>query len=322
MNSLDSVSPPLVFGDAKALRAGAPLALTIGTFDGVHLGHRFLLDQLLRFCAGGMPVAMTFDPHPSELFTPLSRRPLLLPLEERVALLQECGARAVLVQKFDRPFAQLSAEDFVTKNLSALGNLKRVLLGYDFSFGRDRRGGAALLSQLGRDLGWQVRSCPPRLWGDEPVSSTRIRKAVEAQDIGEANAMLGQRFRVFGTVVKGDQRGRLLGFPTANLAWRNEVLPGPGVYRCFVELEGEPGLLPAVMNCGYRPTIKPGPGLAIEAHILDFSRDIYGRRAIYHVDGFVRGEKKFGGLDELKLQIEHDVAAARAAFRQSQGHDV
>lgn len=292
------------------------MAVTFGIFDGVHLGHRSLVEQLRAEAAvAGLPsLVVTFFPHPTRLFTPQAPKPLLLPLKRRIELLKAAGADCVLVQTFDARFAELSADAFCEEYLGGVLNVGRAVLGYNFSYGKNREGSWDHFSALARRLGWSARLGTAALLDGEAVSSTRVRNAVLAGEAETAARLLGRAFALSGTVVRGNQLGRTIGFPTANIHTENEVLPRCGVYACEVEISGRGVRHAAVMNCGHRPTVAEGLKLQIEAHILDFSEEIYGAGVTYHVRHFIRPERKFSGLSELKDQIAADTARTREYF--------
>ena len=304
-----------LFGKKQLVEAKLPVAVTFGNFDGVHAGHKQLLRDLRVLAQGNGVVVVTFFPHPTRLFTPLAAKPLLCSLAERVQLLLDVGADCVLVQEFDAAFAALTADEFCSEYLGKILSVRSVLLGYNLSYGKDRRGNWTHFETSAKKLGWNAHLAQPLLVDAGPVSSSRIRDLVAAGDVEEAEKLLGRPFSLKGVVVHGSHLGRTIGFPTANLETANEVIPAFGVYACEVEIENQGKLrLPAVMNYGFRPTVGAHLKLQIEAHILDFSMDIYHCEVTFYLRKFLRSEMKFSGLQQLKEQIEIDTAKAREFF--------
>lgn len=286
--------------------------VVIGNLDGVHRGHQAVLKQARAIAdAEGLEVVvLTFDPHPTAVLRGVSP-PRLATLERRVALLEAAGADKVVVEPFTRELAALTPEQFARELLVGRLEAKAVVVGENFRFGAQRAGDLAALRGFGATLGFDVAAA--EVAGDDrgPFSSTRVRDAIGAGDLAEATALLGRRHSISGIVEHGDQRGRTIGFPTANLGGVIEILPPHGVYAVFAEVDGK--LQPAVMNLGVRPTVD-GKSLRVEVHLFDFAGDLYDRPMRVHLVSRIRDEKKFAGLDELKAQIALDAAAARAAL--------
>jgi riboflavin kinase/FMN adenylyltransferase len=293
----------------------------IGNFDGVHRGHVEVLRRAAREAElqGAAPVALTFDPPPAVV---LGRSaPLLLTtLERKIELIAEAvPAIRVIVKTFDRELAQHSAEQFAASVLAGELRAVCVVVGQNFRFGRAREGDLDTLKTLGDKLGFTAHSTD--LVGDAkgPWSSTRVRRAVAAGDLADVEAVLGRPHAVTGTVIRGDQRGRTIGFPTANLGGVEELVPPHGVYAVLVERLDRPGapraLAKGVANIGVRPTV--GAGASIEAHLLDFhpsneaDRDLYGARLRLYLVAYLRGERKFDNVDALRAQIGADAGAAK-----------
>jgi len=298
-----------------------PTLCAIGNFDGVHRGHVEVLKRAAREAAlhGASPVALTFDPPPAVV---LGRSPpvLLTTLERKIELIAEAvPAIRVVVKTFDRELADHTAEQFAANVL--LGELRAVcvVVGQNFRFGRAREGDLDTLKKLGDKLGFTAHATD--IVGDAkgPWSSTRVRRAVAAGDLADVEAVLGRPHALSGTVVRGDQRGRTIGFPTANLAGVEELVPSHGVYAVLVERLDRPGvpraLARGVANIGVRPTVGGGP--SIEAHLLDFQpanpadRDLYGARLRFYLVAYLRGEQKFPNLDALRAQIAIDSVQAK-----------
>jgi riboflavin kinase/FMN adenylyltransferase len=265
---------------------------------------------------GGASLVYTFDPHPRRVLSPEHAPRLLTTLEQKLELLEEHGVDAVVVEPFDRAFARQGADRFVREVLHGRMRPVEVYVGYDFHFGRDREGSMRTLTELGPHLGFAVTIIPEVKLGERDVNSTRIRELLEVGEVEGAAELLGRSYRVRGTVTKGDQRGRTLGFPTLNLAAENEILPCVGVYACRVRFLGE-ARYPAqrwfggVANVGRRPTVKANDAVAVEAHLFDFSGDVYGERIEVAFEARLRGEERFPSLDALRAQIARDSEAAR-----------
>jgi riboflavin kinase/FMN adenylyltransferase len=284
-------------------------ALLIGNFDGVHRGHVTVARQAGRMAAArGLCLAvLTFSPHPAGVLgrTP---PPLLTTLERRASLLGEHGIDAVFVKTFDRGFALTPPADFARDLLVRDLRAKLVVVGENFRFGHQRAGDLATLVALGRELGFEATSHDMVGDAEGAFSSSRVRAALAAGDVEVASAVLGRPHALRGVVVRGDARGRTLGFPTANLAGVPEMLPAHGVYAARAGVLGRS--LPAVVNIGTRPTVD-GSRVSIEAHLLDFEGDLYDQPLSLDLVRRLRGEVRFPGLDALRAQILIDVDAAR-----------
>jgi riboflavin kinase/FMN adenylyltransferase len=284
-----------------------PAIVTLGTFDGVHLGHRALLDTARAAAdARGMPVvAVTFDPSPRDVMQPGHNVPAIQRLEDRVRDLHAAGADEVVVLAFSQALASLPAEAFAVEVLGERLGAAGVVTGWDFRFGRGRVGDSALIARV---LGVPTWSVPARTLAGQTVSSTAIRRCVAEGDLVGAAAMLGHPHRVSGVVVRGDQRGRTIGFPTANLRLETELRPPDGVYA--VRVVGHAG---GVANLGGRPTV--GDGVApLEVHLFDFAGDLYGHTLEVAFIAALRPTRRFPDLQSLRDQIARDAAAARAVL--------
>lgn len=290
--------------------------VTIGNFDGVHLGHQALFAKAKERAAaiGGTAMALTFEPHPMRVLRPAVNLPLITPLEQKLRLIGEHGLDLALCLRFDQDLAKLSADDFVDKLLVGRLGVTEVVVGYDFVFGNKGLGDLELLKSKGKLLGFKVHEVGPVVVDGRPVSSTRVRQEVRNCHMAEARRLLGRHYRVFGRVVAGHGRGgRLLGFPTANLRVTDELLPGPGVYAVLVELD-DGRLIKGVNNIGSNPTFEDG-GLNVETHLLDFDGDLYGSDITLHFVQHLRGEKRFDGPEQLAAQIGKDVARAHEVLQ-------
>jgi len=283
-----------------------PSVVAPGNYDGVHLGHRALLDAA-RALAGDAArvVVLTFDPHPAQLLAPERAPSLLTTITRRVELLGALGADHVEVATFDHAFAAQSANEFIDDVLRRRLNARGVVCGPDFRFAKGREGSIGTL----RDAGLDVRTVDAVRIDGAVVSSTRIRGALRDGAVEEAATLLGRVHDVAGEVIEGDRRGRTIGFPTANLACEPALLPADGVYSVVARTE-RGALLRGVANLGVRPTVEAGR--SVEAHFFDFDGDLYGQTLRVGFVTRLRGEEKFDGLDALVAQIRADAARARS----------
>lgn len=298
------------------------VCVTIGNFDGVHLGHQELVHELKRMSVrkGTPGVALTFSPHPAEVLT-AGRPQRLLPLEDRIRMLLAVGASGAWVLPFDRKLAALDAQRFVEEILLDRCGINGLVVGPDFRFGADRRGDSALLSWYGERKGFEVVVVPPLSVEGTRVSSSQIRRLLQEGQVAAAARFLGRTYRVKGTVVKGRQVGTSLGFPTANLCLTDDVLvPANGIYVVRMRIGKTPGdsvPLDGVANVGHRPTVDNGP-LQVEAHLFGIEKPLYGESVTLEFLERIRDERKFGTLEELRGAIRQDVETARSFFaRQS-----
>lgn len=314
--NVDTVAGTLfkVFGRREVIDNKIPLAMTMGNFDGVHIGHQRLLADFLAFSQPLPSCVLTFFPHPTRLFVPDAPKPMILNIQERVERLLALGVDAVVVQNFTEDFAEYSADEYLQVYLANNFNIKKIMIGYDFSYGKDRRGTWDHLQMRAPDFGWEIQRGRAHCWGDEIVSSSRIRELIVKGRVDEAELLLGYPYTLFGEVIHGDKRGRVIGFPTANIDAQNEIIPAYGVYACEVFRHSRQTVHRAVMNCGYRPTLGQDLRLQIEAHLLNFDEDLYGEKLSFRLRKFIRKERKFGGLGELKEQIQSDIEAADRFF--------
>ena len=282
----------------------------LGNFDGVHKGHRALMAEARRQAGGTAPVlAITFDPHPRRYFVPDAPPFQLDKLTRKSQLLAALGAQAVVAFRFDAALAELKPEAFVTDILAHDLSLKHVVVGYDFTFGKGRAGNTALLQSLGGAHGIGLSVVQSQGDGSGAYSSTRIRSLLQAGAPEQAAELLGRYWEVEGVVQHGDQRGRTIGFPTANVDMGHYLVPRLGVYAVRVRLP-DGSEQDGVANLGMRPTFGKDK-VALEAHLLDFQGDLYGQMLRVAFVGFIRPERKFAGLDELKAQIAADAGKAR-----------
>ncbi|HEX7070374.1 MAG TPA: bifunctional riboflavin kinase/FAD synthetase [Rhodothermales bacterium] len=291
--------------------------VTVGTFDGVHLGHQALLRYVLGRAAdrGGRSTVVTFEPHPREVVHGEAVR-LLSTLDERAELIREQGIDLVVAVRFTPEFARMSAEDFVRNVLVRQIGLQEIVIGYDFSFGRGREGDARLLRQIGQESGFTVDVLPAEIVDAHVVSSSAIRDLlVEEGDVAGAKRLLGRRYALSAEVVRGDGRGRTIGYPTANLRPLDtrKVVPKQGVYAVRVKSSGSPDWYGAMMNIGRRPTFG-GNDLQIEAHLFDFEADLYGATLTVEFVERMREERRFSSVEDLVQQLSRDEERCRAVL--------
>jgi riboflavin kinase/FMN adenylyltransferase len=287
-------------------------AATVGNFDGVHRGHQALVGEMVRWArsAPGDAVVLTFDPHPARVLSPHQAKRALMTLEQKAEALAALGVDRLVALTFTEEVARMSAEEFARLVLCESLAAPRVVVGQDFRFGRGRAGDVAALQGLGEALGFAVKAVGPVLEAGVPISSSRIRDVLAAGEVAEAGRLLGRPFFVDGSVVRGDGRGRGLGFPTANVAVLNETLPGRGVYACRMRLGPGEAPRPSVANLGQRPTFGGGQTV-LEVHVLDFSGDLYGREVRVAFVERLRPEHAFASKEDLLAQIEADAREAR-----------
>ncbi|HUC97765.1 MAG TPA: bifunctional riboflavin kinase/FAD synthetase [Candidatus Polarisedimenticolaceae bacterium] len=289
--------------------------VTMGNFDGIHLGHQALVGNSVAEAKQGRTksVVFTFEPHPLKLLAPERAPQMILSHQDKMDMLQTLGVDAVIVQTFDRRFASIGAEDFVRRYLLERLNLSKIWLGRDLRFGRARQGDAEDLIRWGIELGFRVGIVEPILVQGKRISSSRIRQLIQQGRLDEAQPMLGRYHFVSGRVVSGHHRGRNMGFPTANLAAITELLPQDGIYATILELQDQRWL--SVSSVGYNPTFGEG-SRSIEAYILDFAGDIYGEAVKLNFVQRIREERMFAQIEDLVTQMHEDVQAARAIFDQ------
>ena len=301
---------------SEAIVKGQSSLVVIGNFDGVHFGHRAVIQAALTEAreSGLAPLVLTFDPHPAEVLGQGLRPPLTV-LARKIDLIERLGAELkVIVEPFTVALSQLTPAEFARQFVVDLLSAKVVIVGENFRFGHRRAGDLPTLSALGQELGFAAHASS--LVGDArgPYSSTRARAALASGDLPAVEAVLGRPHSLSGTVVPGAQRGRTIGVPTANLGGVAEALPPYGVYAVLVDRVRDGSSVAigtGVANIGLRPTVDAG--FSVEIHLFDFSEDLYGERLRVHLVSRLREERKFAGLPELKAQIAQDIAHARAA---------
>lgn len=286
--------------------------VTIGTFDGVHAGHRTIINRIINLAKkrNGQSVLITFEPHPRFLINPQHRLKLLTTLEEKKSLLEKLGLHHLVIAPFTKEFANQEAKNYVEDFLIKKIKPSVLVIGYDHHFGKGRSGNFNLLKQYAEQGHFQLEEISKQLVEDAHVSSTTIRKALELGDVREANNLLQSNFQLSGEVVIGDQRGRTIGFPTANLQISSDkkLIPPNGVYAVKAIVNNQ--RFNAVMNIGFRPTVTDTPELRLEVHLIDFDEDIYGENLKVEFIERIRAEKKFSSFEDLKKQIELDCERA------------
>jgi riboflavin kinase/FMN adenylyltransferase len=296
-------------------RADVPIALTIGNFDGVHLGHRAMITRLTEVASReGLPVAvMTFEPQPQEFFAPDQAPARLTSLHEKLENLRDCGVDRVYVCRFDYAFAQLSANEFVSRLLHDGLDVRWLLVGDDFRFGARRSGDFALLKALALPAGFEVEAMTSVVAGGERVSSTAIRGLLEQGDLNSAQHLLGRPYSITGRVVDGDKLGAKIGYPTANVQLKRAKAPLSGIF--VVEVDGLGAeAWPGVASLGVRPTVKERGRPTLEVHLFGFEGRIYGQRIGVRFLQKLRDEQKFAGIDALVAQMDRDAEQARQFF--------
>jgi riboflavin kinase/FMN adenylyltransferase len=290
--------------------------LALGNFDGLHRGHAKIIDRVRRRAGerGGTPAAMTFDPHPPRVVRPDKAPALLMTTEQRLEALARAGMQGVAVVRFTQEMSRWDPETFVRTVLVEWLHVVEVWVGANFLFGHDRAGTFSVLRTLGARYGFRAEKIDAVRYKDFVVSSTRIRRLIAEGRVDEAGALLGHHYFIDGTVIHGAARGREIGFPTANLETRNELLPPAGVYATTASVKGVTH--PSVTNIGTRPTFGDGDRLHVETHLLDASRDLYDATVRLSFVQRLRDERAFPDVDALRAQIDADCRAAKRLFGQ------
>ena len=294
---------------------GRRVCLAIGFFDGVHLGHQQIIRQTITDARQHEAIALviTFDRHPNAIVAPHRVPPLVYSLPQKLRAIESVGADTLLLIHFDKAFSEQTGEGFVRGLTRDLGHIQSLCVGESFVFGHKRGGNVELLRKLGAELKFTVHGMAAVSLDGRAVSSTRIREAVGAGDLDGVSQMLGRAYSLAGPVVRGDGLGQQLGFPTANVDTAGLVLPPHGVYAVHAESGGK--TYRAVLNIGHRPTLQnPNPQLRVEAHLLDFTGNLYGQEVELAFVEKLRAEKQFGSLAELRAQIARDILEAQMRF--------
>jgi riboflavin kinase/FMN adenylyltransferase len=319
----------IVHSSSELKGTGHKSCLAIGFFDGVHLGHQQIIRQTIADARQheALAVVITFDQHPNVVVAPQRVPPMIYSLPQKLRTIAEFGPEALFLIHFDKAFSQQTGEDFIRGLSRDAGRIQSICVGSNFTFGNKRGGNVALLKQLGAELQFTVHGMAAVALDRKPVSSTRIREALQSGDLDAAGQMLGRAWSLAGKVMQGDRLGHQLGFPTANLDATGLALPPDGVYAVHAQILKETEAstptpdtrtspaLRAVLNIGLRPTIKTGSlERRVEAHLLDFQGDLYGKQLELTFVQKLRDEKKFGSLQELQAQIGQDIQHARTLF--------
>ena len=304
-----------IIRDLEKYSTDVPVALTQGTFDGVHLGHQRILQQLISAAKriNGKSVLLTFTPHPRLVLYPeFSELKLIHTMDEKLEILSRTGIDEVVIIPFTKEFSRQTASQFVKNILVDKLNVKQLIVGYDHRFGKNREGSKEELEKLSSVYGFGIEEITAQHMNEVTVSSTKIRKALDEGDISTANLYLGRPFTLSGTVMAGKKLGRKIGFPTANvdIENQNKLVPRNGVYAVYVTLHGNPAPYKGMLNIGNVPSI-PDKDWTVEVHIFDFDREIYGERI--HIDFIqrLRSEQKFENLDDLSTQLSRDKIVAQ-----------
>jgi len=303
-----------IFHGTENANIQKPTVLTLGVFDGLHLGHQRIMQTVVERAdvVNAHATAVTFDPHPRAVLHPESAPPLLQTLDQRLANFEVLGIEQAIVIPFTPEFAANPAEDFLRDIVHDRLHAKEVYLGKGFAFGRGRGGNIELLRRLSQELGFFADEVPEVCLRGKRISSSRIRTLLSEGQVNLARRMLGRPYGVEGVIIRGNQRGRTIGFPTANLKPHNRVVPKNGVYATATLVDGT--WRRSITNVGVRPTFEDGTDVSIESYIFDFDGDLYGDVLRVRFLHRIRDERKFGGIDELKAQIEKDTRRALNYF--------
>jgi len=299
--------------DARPMRWHQSV-LALGNFDGLHRGHMTIVERVVRTAAERVvtPLVLTFDPHPTRVVRPDKAPALLMTMAQKMEALEQAGVHGVAVMRFTPEIASWAPDTFVRLVLVEWLRIAEVWVGANFLFGHDRSGNFSMLRMLGARYGFRAEKIDPVRYKELVVSSSRVRRLIAEGRVDEAATLLGRHYFIDGTVVHGLQRGRLLGFPTANLESENELTPPDGVYAALATVDGI--VYPSVTNIGVRPTFHQPSATVVETHLLDIERDLYGARMRVSFVQRIRDERTFDGVDALKAQIAADCNRARALF--------
>jgi riboflavin kinase/FMN adenylyltransferase len=291
-----------------------PTVMTLGVFDGLHLGHQKIMSTVVERAVAidAVPTAITFDPHPRAVLHPENAPPLLQTLDQRLSNFEILGIKQSIVIRFDQTFASQDAELFLRDIVHDRLGAKEVYLGHGFAFGKDRGGNIELLKKMSGELGFLADEVAEVRLRGHRISSSQIRQLLKKGKVNLARRMLGRPYGVEGSIIRGDRRGHTIGFPTANLKPSNRVVPKYGVYATATLIDGV--WRKGVTNIGVRPTFENGSEPSIETHVFDFDDDLYGAVLRVRFLHRIRDERKFAGIDELKCQIERDVLTAKRYF--------
>jgi riboflavin kinase/FMN adenylyltransferase len=297
-----------------------PTVLTLGVFDGLHLGHQLIMKTVAERARaiGAVPTVITFDPHPRAVLHPESAPPLLQTFDQKIEALGILGIEQTIIIRFTEEFARIRAEEFLRDVIGERLQAREVYLGRGFAFGHDREGNIELLKRISDELGFHADEVAEVRLRGQRISSSRVRQVLAAGKVNLARRMLGRPYGVEGQVVRGDERGHQLGFPTANLAPQNRVIPADGVYVTATLIENE--WRRSVTNIGTRPTFEDGNNRLVETHMMNWDGDLYGDVVRVRFLHRLRSEKKFASVDQLRTQIERDIVRAHRYFETSGVH--
>ncbi|MGB7925741.1 MAG: bifunctional riboflavin kinase/FAD synthetase [Pyrinomonadaceae bacterium] len=309
-----------LFHGTDSASIARPTVLTLGVFDGLHLGHQLIMSTVTERARalGAVPTVITFDPHPRAVLHPESAPPLLQTFDQKIEAFGVLGLEQTIVIRFNSEFAQVRAEEFLREVVRDRLQAREVYLGRGFAFGHNREGNIELLQKVSRQLGFRAEEVAEVCLRGQRISSSRIRALLAEGRVNLARRMLGRPYGVEGRVVRGDERGRTLGFPTANLRPQNRVIPRSGVYVTATLIEGE--WRRSVTNVGTRPTFETTTEPSVETYVMNWSGDLYGDVVRVRFLHRLRDERKFASIDELKRQIEHDLKRAVNYFERSGVH--
>lgn len=306
-----------LFFDTGHLPGFKNAVVTIGTFDGVHLGHQKILQTVIDEARAvqGESMVITFDPHPRKLLFPEKELKILTPLQEKLALISSIGIHHIVVVPFTKEFSSLSAQQYIQDFLIGKFHPHTIVIGYDHHFGNDRKGNIRLLEKEQTVYGYKLIEIPEQVVDEASISSTKIRNALLNGNVQESAAMMGRYYRIKGTVIKGNQLGRTIGYPTANLRLldENQLLPAIGIY--CVQVRYGNFLYGGMLSIGHNPTVTQEKSIKIEVHIFEFHKEIYGEEIELVFIDKMRNEEKFSSVEELKMQLKKDEVAAREVLR-------
>lgn len=306
----------VVIRGLKGLNRRFPFpVVTIGNFDGVHLGHQKIFKRVIEKAGPeGTPMVITFDPHPVKIVSPERDIRLLTPLEDKIKLIEVVGIKVIICIDFDREFSRMTAEEFIEGLLIKRIGVRGVIVGHDYRFGRGKKGDVRMLRRYSRRFGFDVNVVRNMKIMGQPVSSTRIRQLLQWGRICEASSLLGRAYSIHGRVIRGAGRGsELLGTPTANISTPHELIPREGVYAVKIRVDG--GMFDGVANIGRNPTFGGGE-MSYEVHVFDFRGDILGREMRVYFIGRIRGEETFPDALSLRSQIGRDILSAKEILKE------
>ena len=293
--------------------------VTLGNFDGVHLGHQKIIRRVIEKARelGGISVVYTFYPHPMKVLYPDKPLPLITTEEQKIAIIEKLGVDVIICAPFDHAFSEIRAVEFVDDILVGGVGAKAIYVGFNYAFGKNREGNTDYLEKVGPRKGFRVEVVDPVILDDEPVSSSRIRRSIKEGRVDLAARMLDRPFKIEGEVIQGHRRGKQLGYPTANMILNGDLLPAPGVYAVRVRLPGVEKSLGGMANLGTNPTFGD-EGMAFETHIFDFQSDIYGKKMQVDFLARLRDEVRFPSVNALIGQLKQDEADSRELLRKSE----